>query len=96
MYHPEPLNWKRGAVSGRTSVSFPHLGHTFSGSAEKLWIFSKRWPHVVQRYGYRGKAFLFSRDYDDLTSILPAGWNSLHPARSSTTYLCAVTGTDAS
>jgi len=60
MYQPAPLNWNRGAVNGRTSVSFPHLGHTFSGSAEKLWIFSKRWPHVVQRYGYKGKALLLS------------------------------------
>jgi len=51
MYQPAPLNWNRGAVNGRTSVSLPHFGHTFSGSAEKLWIFSNRWPHVVQRYG---------------------------------------------
>jgi len=60
MYQPDPLNWKRGAVNGRTSVSFPQFGHTFSGSDEKLCIFSNRWPHDVQRYGYRGKALLLS------------------------------------
>jgi hypothetical protein len=66
MYQPAPLNWKRGAVNGRISVSLPHLGQTFSGSAEKLWIFSKRWPHVVQRYAYRGKALLLSETIDSL------------------------------
>ena len=47
-YHPAPLKLRPGAVGGRSSTP-PHSGHSLSGSAEKFWIFSKRWPHWVQR-----------------------------------------------
>jgi len=59
MYQPAPLNWKRGAVSGRSTMP-PHLGHSRTGSLEKLWIFSNLWPHEVQRYAYKGKAIQIS------------------------------------
>lgn len=50
------------------------------GSALKLWIFSKRWPHRVQRYSYKGKwddlfegtqkrLSLFYRDGGELAAI---------------------------
>ena len=49
MYQPAPLNWSAGAESGRMS-SPEHLGQVRSGVAEKLWIFSKLWPQLWQRY----------------------------------------------
>ena len=38
----------------RRSLVLPHFGHSICSGALKLWIFSKRWPHALQRYSYNG------------------------------------------
>jgi len=39
----------------KTLRSFPpHSGQTVSEGSEKLWTWSKAWPHSVQAYWYVG------------------------------------------
>ncbi len=58
-------------MSGRIKGPW-QTGHSVSGSALKFWIFSKRWPHWVQRYSYMGKE-LHPSDRKTTMPIVPGG-----------------------
>lgn len=57
MYQPLPLNWIAGAESSLCTGPWPHLAHAVAGASENFWISSKRAPHALHSYSYRGISF---------------------------------------